>query len=471
MTAHRAPRAPLPAAAPTGVVRRPLGPLERWYWIADQISPLNVTARARVTGRAPEGTWRRALDALQARHPLLRVAITCDEDGRDPAFVPVEGRPVPLRRVPDAGSDPAAGTRWEHELNDRELVESVDWRTGPLARAVVVSGGDGHGPDGAWHDLVLTLPHCVADGTTVLSLIREWIELAAGTGPATEGTRPVLPPVDALLPPRHRGAAGEPLMREQEAADQALMSRLRPGRVEPTEFVPFGKRRTRLVHRSLDPGQLDALVRACRREDTTVHGALAAALVAAVARDAATEGPRPFAIGSPVDFRAGLRPPLSPRDIGSYVATVPTVVEHRPGEGLWPMARAVIADLTRRRGREEHFRAVNLFGRYCPANVAESAAMLRFMDEEGPINLCLSNVGRTGFPDAVGPWRVSDAQFVAGLSVSAQLVATVNTNHGRLFWNFTHVEDALPRERADRLVDDCVSTLLAAVRPAAPRTL
>jgi hypothetical protein len=41
-------------------------------------------------------------------------------------------------------------------------------------------------------------------------------------------------------------------------------------------------------------------------------------------------------------------------------------------------------------------------------------------------------------------------------------VATINSSHGRLFCNFTHILDALPGDRAKRLADDCVGTLLAA---------
>jgi hypothetical protein len=34
---------------------RPISPVERWFWIADQVSPLNVVARVRLTGHIPEG--------------------------------------------------------------------------------------------------------------------------------------------------------------------------------------------------------------------------------------------------------------------------------------------------------------------------------------------------------------------------------------------------------------------------------
>ena len=62
-------------------VRRPLSPVERWFWIADQISPLNVIARVRLTGHVPEGVLERAAADLAAEHPLLRVAIRADAMG------------------------------------------------------------------------------------------------------------------------------------------------------------------------------------------------------------------------------------------------------------------------------------------------------------------------------------------------------------------------------------------------------
>ncbi|MBG7343390.1 hypothetical protein I5J22_24050, partial [Pseudomonas aeruginosa] len=55
-------------------IRRPLSAVERWYWLSDQFSALNVISRVRVHGRLSIDDLRRGLDALQARHPLLRGA-------------------------------------------------------------------------------------------------------------------------------------------------------------------------------------------------------------------------------------------------------------------------------------------------------------------------------------------------------------------------------------------------------------
>ncbi|MEV7770195.1 FAD-dependent monooxygenase [Kitasatospora sp. NPDC086791] len=455
-----------PAAGPTGV-RRELSPLERWYWIADQTSPLNVIARARVHGDLPQSPLRRALDALQARHPLLRVAIADGGTGANPVFVPLDGERIPLRHVAVSPDDPVADTRWEREVNDRELAESIDWRTGPLLRAVVItSGGNGADGEGDVHDLVLTASHCIADGKTCLSLLREWIELAAQPGSRTPYqalSRQALPATEDLLPRRHRGAAGAAglgvmTLRDRRAARQGPAQR-----VTPSRRVPFGQRRTRTVHRLFTTDQLDQLVQAAKRHGTTVHGVLAAAMVTAVARDAGAPAGTHFSIGSPVDFRGDLDPVVSPDEVGTFVATVPSRVRYEPGGPLWSMAREISQDLVRRRRRQEHLSMLSLPRRAGPKSTADSEAFMRFMDEKGPINLCLSNVGRYEFPERAGAWRISGAQFVTGISVVGAIVATATTSHGQLAWNFGYVEGLISEPRGRQIADDAVRTVLSAL--------
>ncbi|MDI9886413.1 FAD-dependent monooxygenase [Streptomyces sp. HNM0645] len=455
-----------PATEPSSV-RRELSPLERLYWIADQTSPLSVIARARVHGHLPPLLHRRALDILQVRHPLLRVAITDDGTGEHPAFTPLDGQQIPVRHVvvpPDA-SEP--DSQWLREINDRELAESVDWRTGPLLRAVVITAqrtGD-EGEEG-FQDLLLTASHTIADGKTCLSLLREWIELAAQLDHSAlpqAALRRVLPATEDLLPRRHRGAAGVAGLRAMMLRDQRAARRLPTQRIVPSHQVPFEQRRTRLVHRLLTSDQLGPLAQAARRHGTTVHGALAAAMVTAVARDAGSLASAHFSIGSPVDFRGDLEPAVAHDEVGTFVATVPSRVRYEPGNPLWPMARAISQDLVRRRRRQEHLATISLPRWAGPRSLADSAAFMRFMDEEGPINLCLSNVGRYEFPVRAGSWRVSDAQFITGVSVMGAIVATATTTHGRLMWNFSHVEDLIPVPRAERIADDSVRTVLSAL--------
>ncbi|MFE1319015.1 condensation domain-containing protein [Kitasatospora phosalacinea] len=445
-----------PTAAPAAT--RPLSPLERWYWVCDQVSPLNVIGHVRVAGPLTEELLAQALDALQQRHPLLRVAIRADRAGRHPRFVPAPGRPVPLRVEPVA----ALGDAWERLVDEQELATPVDWRGGPLARAAVLSAGDAH-------DLVITMPHCVADGTTVLTVLQQWIELAAelrAAGPGAgidPGSARALPAPEALLPPSHRGFSGLRRVLAQQFADQGAARKLKPRRMEAGRHVPFAERTTRLLHRELSADRLADLIAACRREQTTVHGALAAAMVAAVAEDAGLPA-GPVMIGSPVNFRDRLVPQVTGREIGTYVASVPTVVDHRPGAPLWAAARTVSRDVARRRSRGEQLAAIAAMGLVSPKSVEKSGRFLRFMEEKGPMTLCLSNIGRHDFPAAIGPWQLSRAEFVAGLSVNALYCGTVNTSHGRMAWNFTHVADAVTAERARRIADASLDAVLSAAK-------
>src|SRR5262245_38492573 len=88
-----------------GLVRE-LGPAERWYWIIDQLSTLNVSARVRVDGELSTEVLRNGLDALRARHPYLRMAIADEASG--PRFVSTDNQ-IPLREV---RSDEVDDARW-----------------------------------------------------------------------------------------------------------------------------------------------------------------------------------------------------------------------------------------------------------------------------------------------------------------------------------------------------------------------
>jgi hypothetical protein len=133
-------------------VRRPLSPVERWYWIADQASPLNVIARVRLTCHMPKGVLERATAALYAEHPLLRLAIRADADGSHAAFTP-SSQSISVRTV--HGDE----CEWERQVDEHELRTSLDWHSGPLVRIVDVVLDSSKEE----HDLVLTV-HEAAQG-------------------------------------------------------------------------------------------------------------------------------------------------------------------------------------------------------------------------------------------------------------------------------------------------------------------
>src|SRR5262245_65573893 len=55
-----------------------LGSLEELVWLYDQASPFHFVMGATFIGAGTAAPWRKVLDALQRRHPLLRVRIERD---------------------------------------------------------------------------------------------------------------------------------------------------------------------------------------------------------------------------------------------------------------------------------------------------------------------------------------------------------------------------------------------------------
>lgn len=432
---------------------RELSPAERWYWIIDQLSTLNVCARVRIEGEPSTERLRAALDGLQRRHSLLRLAIAEDSSGAGPRFVPTDN-PIPLREV--RLSQPE-DDRWVHEVDDHEFAESIDWRSGPLARATIIRHSK------QIHDLVITLPHCISDGTTALALLRQCVRLTVEYPNIDQNVAPgpITPPVEALMPARFLEMSDELPDRDPAARDEPDAVEQKAGRLEPDRFVPFDKRRTRLLHRVIGSDALESLLLACKREGVTIHGVLAAAMACAVASDADAPPPTHFAVGSPVTFRNELDQPVSEDEVGCYVSAIHSTVLYQPDD-LWAMARFINRDITERRQRGEEFPVFSLLAHQGPAGVADSEPFVRFIEEHGSFNFFISNIGRFDFPSTLGEWRFSEAQFVGGISVVGYFAASVTTSHGQLSWNFTHIDGAVSQERAERLVDDSVATVLAA---------
>jgi len=88
---------------------------------------------------------------------------------------------------------------------------------------------------------------------------------------------------------------------------------------------------------------------------------------------------------------------------------------------------------------------------------------VRALDRSGPGHLCLTYLERPAFPDKLGAWRLSGAQFVAGTSVAGFVSATATVLHGELTLNLGYVEPAVSAERAERLADETVRALLGAL--------
>ncbi|MEC3769585.1 condensation domain-containing protein [Cupriavidus sp. SS-3] len=166
--AAEAPLAPVPRLP--RLPRMPLAPAQQRLWLTDRIATegdrwiYNMAGGLRLTGALDTAALRAALDALVARHEVLRTSYHADAQGLPYARIQAElALDLPLSELSalSAGQRDAA----LRELAEGQAREPFDLAQAPLLRArlVRIAADD--------HALLLTLHHIVGDGWSVAILL------------------------------------------------------------------------------------------------------------------------------------------------------------------------------------------------------------------------------------------------------------------------------------------------------------
>ena len=180
MPAKDAPAKPQPAAAMeispvsrTGAL--PLSPMQPRLWLVDRLTDAgNVTGRAAYNmsaglalhGELKVDVLRAAIDAIVARHEVLRTVFAEDEEG-EPVAVIRSGVSLDIPLVEIGGADRVDRQRRYAALFDELVRMPFALAEGPLIKATVVRLGERE------HVLVLVVHHIVFDGWSIAVFARE----------------------------------------------------------------------------------------------------------------------------------------------------------------------------------------------------------------------------------------------------------------------------------------------------------
>ncbi|MFF7726907.1 condensation domain-containing protein [Streptomyces sp. NPDC008001] len=410
-------------------VRRRLSPYERVVWAAGEALPATVAATVHVEGPTTPGQLNRAIAAVRARHPLLGARV--ERTGPWRAWFTTRGVPgTPLRVV-----RPAAG-RTVTSVLEEELQRPFAASRGPLARFVLVDGGDSF-------DLIAVFHHLVADGHSAAVVIRDVLQHLAA--PAHGRPAVAAPPADGLLPgPRMRPADLVGLSRSLRVPHQASPPAPRPtGPAAPLTCSTW----------TLDTADTTALLDRCRAERTTVH----AALCTAFARALPAPGPARVAVAA--DLRRILVP-VPQESVGLYAASFLLPVAHTPHEAFWDRARDVREGLHRRL-RPDELRPLVAGFRMMPLPHRLISGLLHRSEKKGArFDVSLSNF-RVTVPETYGNLRLTSFHGVAHTSLSGAPLVILIGFGGRMFFSVTSTDPG-----AADLCGRAMTHLKAAVAPA-----
>ncbi len=170
-------------------MRFPVSFSQRRLWFLDQLEPgeptYNMPYAMWLDGPLDAQALRRALDAMVARHAVLRTTIAAF-DGV-PEQVVADTGTVPIERVDlPAALEDGERTRQAESIAAGLARQPFDLAAGPLIRATLI----GAGPDR--HLLVLVMHHIIGDGVSIEILIGE---LSAVYRAEVTGVPASLPPL------------------------------------------------------------------------------------------------------------------------------------------------------------------------------------------------------------------------------------------------------------------------------------
>jgi hypothetical protein len=421
-------------------MERALNEIEYFNWCVGQ--PYNMVLVVQLRGELTADQLRAALDKAQRRHPLLTVNTQPGPDGL-PWFSSVGVAPIPLAVVEEA--EPEAAQR----LAERELTATFDRdQPGasrlPLMRVAWLRPRDPARPAA----LVFTAQHVIADGLSMLYLVRDLLHFIDEPDAAVE-VLDAPARADDLFPPRlRRRIPTTPRRFHLALALARIYVRLRFGSRPPPPRQPTQR------HRSweLSPDQTARLRARCRHEQVSVQAAICTALLPAFGF-----------VHTPVNLRPFLARPLG-ESVGLFVGSADVGMKVRPGRGFWENARRFHRRL--QRSLADPFGIYRLFSKAVPAEaVAQLGPLLMKIMSSRQRPFAVTNLGEL---DGKGVRLASkslqlESFFGAVTGIVDSSVLTVYTIRGSLHLHLLATEASASASEVRDDVERAVARLVEAI--------
>lgn len=364
---------------------------------ADGASPVNCVFAVSVRGEVKVDKLRLALNTVQAKHPLLQARIVWKR-GR-PYFEGGDVGEIPVQML-----ERKSGDEWQ-KVTEEEWGLPFDAGKGPLARVVWVRSGDK--PDEAGletiSELVLVCPHCICDGATGVTLMRE-ILLLLDRPEEMIGSYSVFRSVKEIIPHSLLADRRARIKAYLRSLGSRILFSLRPIRKTGEEGKNY------VIRWRLDEGMSGALIERCKSEDVTVHSAFCVALLGAY-KEVKKEAAKNKVI-CPVDIRRYVREirkdmmfAFAPIVELSVAATVEGDSQGAEGEvgnsgvaaaGFWERCRQMKGDLAEKIDTIKAYELLLHSEHYHPV----AKKLIRWLcSDAGSHDFTFSNMGRLDIPE------------------------------------------------------------------------
>ena len=429
----------------TNPVLRPLGAFERLPMTMNATAEgINIISTTTVEAALSPELFRRAVDALQQRHPSLRCSIK-----------PVEGEPCWVEdagEIPIDHAEPGDGEAWKTRSSALMSLK-YDQDQGPLARFVLYRRSDT--ANETW-EYILAIHHGISDtqnARDISNQVNGYLAALLADQPLAVESLPIPVTIESVHESIPRDPAAPAHTREAQREGDVVL---------PLEVdAPIEERTMHFQSRRLDSDQVGRLVVRARQHETTLHGAVMAAQLKALYAMTTGSGPATSNCTSFIDFRRRVVPALGNETLGYYVGGVAGggQFSYAIGEGVefWDLARDVKADL------ELSFAngAMRDGVKPIPFITEQIADPKAFWNATfGAVQL--SNAGPDRYTKDYEHLRWLDWKFVYGQPrrCGPAIITTMAGLHDAVYLNFEYVHPVLSDETGARFADSVIELLM-----------
>ncbi len=398
---------------------RELDSFEEFFWQLEQLAPVGNIAGAEVLGHAELASWENAWAELHRLHPALSFSVR-KEAGERPHFVHTQTS-SPLAQASNS-TDRTLTAHMEDALKD-----GFGLGNGSLARLSI-------GKHGSSTFLILIVHHALMDGSSILALLQELLALVNG-----EQVQPSLPGWPSL-----RTVVGSPERagyRSSQAAGKGIEVS------DSVEKPPAPA--LQVAHLSLSEEETSALLQAAHAHQTSVHGALLAAV--ALAEAAAGRA----AVSSNTAHNA--RPKDARESLGMTTTAIVTKIDTASRRDFWKIAAQARADTLPWQTEEGHRRFIAIMDELTAEERSPIAFAMTLPQSPVSYEMMVTNYAGYSPRAEYGPLRLQSllTSVNGGPAMGTVGVCTVN---GRLGMTL------IGREAAAGLLDAVRGLLQAASR-------
>jgi hypothetical protein len=412
------------------MIKRKLMMVERIMYV-DSKTPVNCVFAAKINGEIPENNFRVALNKIQQKHPLLRASID-HKSAKYPFFTEEkEISPIPLRIV-----ERKTDQDWLSE-SENEWYRIFEDRKNPLAQLVWIKGE-------TVSEILWVMPHCICDGTTGVTLIRELMALL--DDPAMKlNSYDGFNSVNDFLP-----ADFNLKKNKRKARFYLIMAKLFFLIQSKSKDRNLGKNYA--LHRKLDINVSKKIVEKCKTNGISVHALLCSAFMQAFKE---TQGKNAKGkVISPVDVRHFI-PEIKQDHIFAFAPTVELSL--KKGQNLLENAQHIKKDLVEKIEKTEARELLWMGENMHP--VAERMISL-MKSSKGGHDVTLSNMGKIDIPSEYKNFKLetiySPTVAFPWLNSNTLVVTTFNQQMDFIFMSN---EDFLLKEEAIKIKDKAIELL------------